>query len=95
MAGIGYSYNLEELGQAMMIPGLNLSAERAEAAVRAYEEFMDLAGLSPCSSSKGWTGLLNNSYVTIATAAATGSGNSTYWKDKTRPTRSSPTCRTR
>jgi hypothetical protein len=82
MAGIGYSYNLEELGQAMMIPGLNLSAERAEAAVRAYEEFMDrLAYLG--SSSKGWTGLLNNAYVTIATAAPTGTGLSTYWKDKT------------
>ena len=32
MAGIGYSYNIEEVGQAMMIPGLNLTAERAEAA---------------------------------------------------------------
>ena len=30
MAGIGYTYTLEELGQAMMIPGLNLTAERAE-----------------------------------------------------------------
>src|SRR5215471_7812 len=41
MAGVGYRYTLEEIGQAMMVPGLNLTSERAEAARRSYEEFMD------------------------------------------------------
>ena len=56
MAGIGYRYTLEEIGQAMMIPGLNLTAERAEAARRAYEEFMDkLARLgSPRRASRAY-----------------------------------------
>ena len=34
MAGIGYGYDLEELGQAMMIPGTNLTGDRAAAARR-------------------------------------------------------------
>src|SRR4051812_27049233 len=38
MAGIGYRYTLEELGHAQMIPGTNLTSERAGAARRAYEE---------------------------------------------------------
>jgi hypothetical protein len=82
MAGIGYTYTLEELGQAMLIPGLNLSAERAESAVRLYEEFMDkLAYLG--NTDKGWTGLLNNTYVTVVDAAATGTGSSPLWDNKT------------
>src|SRR5215471_6134170 len=32
MAGIGYTYTIEEVAHAMSIPGLNLTAERAEAA---------------------------------------------------------------
>ena len=42
MAGVGYTYTLEELGQQMMVPGLNLTSERAEAARFAYESFMDV-----------------------------------------------------
>ncbi len=68
MAGIGYGYNLEELGQAQQIPGTNLSAERAEAARFAYEQFMDkLAYLG--NVAKGFTGLINNTTVTRVDAA--------------------------
>jgi hypothetical protein len=82
MAGIGYRYTLEELGQAMMIPGLNLSSEKAEASRRSYEEFMDrLARLG--STSKGITGLLNNANVTRTDAVADGSGTSALWSNKT------------
>jgi len=82
MAGVGYRYNLEEIGQAMMIPGLNLTSERAEAAVRAYEEFMDkLARFG--STSKGFTGLFNNAQVPQATAIADGTGSSALWSTKT------------
>jgi hypothetical protein len=83
MAGIGYRYTLEELGQAMMIPGMNLTTERAEAARRAYEEFVDDKALRG-DTTKGFTGLLNaDAIVTIAAAAATGTGGSAAWANKT------------
>jgi hypothetical protein len=82
MAGIGYRYTLEEIGQAMMVPGLNLTAERAESARRSYEEFMDkLARLG--STAKGITGLLNNALVTRTDAIADGTGSSALWSAKT------------
>ena len=82
MAGIGYRYTLEELGHAMMVPGTNLSSERAEAARRAYEEFMDrLARVG--DSRKGVTGLFNNANVTREDAIADGTGSSALWTAKT------------
>ena len=82
MAGIGYRYTLEELGTAMMIPGLNLSTERAEASRRAYEEFIDrLARFG--DTRKAITGLFNNAYVTRTSAIADGSGSSALWANKT------------
>lgn len=82
MAGIGYKYNLEEIAQAMMIPGLNLSAERAAAAVRASEEFTDRV-VRIGDAAKGFTGMFNNANVTAVTAPATGTGTSTTWATKT------------
>jgi hypothetical protein len=82
MAGIGYRYTLEELGQAMMIPGLNLSSDRAGAARRAYEEFVDDVALRG-STEKNYLGLLNQTSVDVSTAAAVGNGGSTTWDDKT------------
>ena len=83
MAGVGYRYNLEELGQAMMIPGMNLSTERAEAARRAYEEFIDrLVRIG--DPRKAITGLFNNPYVTRATTIQDGTGgNPGLWSAKT------------
>ncbi|MDR6290003.1 MULTISPECIES: DUF2184 domain-containing protein [Inquilinus] len=86
LAAIGYRYTTEELGQAMMIPGLNLSADRAAAAVRAYEEFMDgvaLRGVPPSGVSKGWTGLINDANVFAGNVANDGAGASTLWSAKT------------
>lgn len=82
MAGIGYRYTLEELGQAMMVPGTNLTSERAESARRAYEEFVDSIALRG-DTNKGMTGLINDANVTIVESAANGTGNSTSWEDKT------------
>jgi hypothetical protein len=82
MAGIGYRYTLEEIGQAMMIPGLNLTAERAEAARRASEEFIDRL-VRVGDTQKGVTGLFNNTSVPIMNAAATGTGSSPLWSTKT------------
>ena len=81
MAGIGYNYTLEELGQAMMIPGLNLTAEKAEAARFSYEMFMDNHAYRG-SPAKQITGLFNNPFVTVVTSA-TGAGGSSHWSQKT------------
>ncbi|MGO1080283.1 DUF2184 domain-containing protein [Inquilinus sp. CA228] len=86
MAAIGYRYTLQELGQAMMVPGTNLSADRAAAAIRAYEEFMDglaLRGVPPSGTGKNWTGLINNPIVSAGLVANDGAGASTLWADKT------------
>lgn len=82
MAAIGYRYNLEELGVAMLVPGTNLSTERAEAARRAYEEFIDrLVRIG--DRRKNLSGLFNNPYVTRITAIADGTGSSALWSTKT------------
>jgi hypothetical protein len=78
-ADIGYRYNLEELGQAMMIPGTNLTADRAAAAVRAYEEFMDDAALRG-KAEKSLQGLMN--YPGITTVLAAIEGGHTVWSQK-------------
>ncbi|WP_395675491.1 DUF2184 domain-containing protein [Inquilinus sp.] len=86
MAAIGYRYTSEELGQAMLVPGLNLSSDRAAAAVRAYEEFMDgvaLRGVPPSGTARGWTGLINDPNVTAGLVANDGTGASTAWANKT------------
>jgi len=76
MAGIGYDYNLEELAQAMML-GMNLTTDRADAARRAYEEFVDLRLLYG-DDDKGWTGLINDATVTVVEA----DGAATDWASK-------------
>lgn len=81
MAAIGYRYTLEELGQAMMIPGTQLTTEKAEAASRAYEEFVDVIAMTG-DTSKGMTGLINNPAVTQVDAAYSGTGDSPQWDDK-------------
>lgn len=74
LADIGYRYTLEEIGQAMMIPGLNLSADRALAARRAYEEFVDGVAFNG-DSAKNLSGLIDYPGVTIVA--------STPWENKT------------
>jgi hypothetical protein len=68
MADIGYRWTLEELGQAMMIPGMNLSSDRANAAVRASEEFIDDAALRG-KAEKNMSGLLNYPGITAVLAS--------------------------
>lgn len=88
MAAVGYRYSLEELGQTMMIPGMNLTAERAEAARRAYEEFVDEVAING-DTGKGLTGLVNDPNVTVVHAIADGgqslgaTNGSPDWTDKT------------
>lgn len=82
MAGIGYSYTLEELGHAMLIPGTNLTADRGMAARRAYEEFLDNLSLRG-DTAKGWTGLFNDANVTVVDLPADGTGSVREWSEKT------------
>lgn len=82
MAGIGYYYTLEELGVSMQIPGFALTAERGDAARRAYEEFMDRVAFFG-DITKAWTGLCNDGNVTAGNAIADGTGSSALWSAKT------------
>jgi hypothetical protein len=69
MAGIGYGYGYEEINQAQML-GINLTADDAMAARRAYEEMVDRVALFG-DAVKGFSGLINSSAVTAA-AVTTG-----------------------
>lgn len=82
MAGIGYRYTLEELGQAQQA-GVNLNPERAAAAIRAYEEFVETIAISG-DTRKGWTGLINDAGVTAVTAP-NGAATTPQWSTKTGP----------
>lgn len=87
MAAIGYRYNTEELAQAMMVPGLNLTGERAAAAKRIYEEFVDDIAMRG-NLQKGWYGLINQpSGITTINAAnvgdENGATNAPYFENKT------------
>ena len=81
MAAIGYYYTLEEIGVARQIPGMNLTAERADAARRAYEEFMERIAFTG-DATKNWTGLVNDLTVTAGNALADGTGSSALWTAK-------------
>jgi hypothetical protein len=81
MAGIGYGYNLEELGQAQML-GQNLGNDRAESARRASEEFLENLALRG-DTTHNLKGLINQSSVTASNATADGTGSSALWTAKT------------
>lgn len=81
MAAIGYRYTLEELGYAQRL-GVRLDTERASAARRAYEEFIDdlVKNGDPV---KGMESLYSNAAVGAANVAADGTGSATAWTTKT------------
>lgn len=79
MADIGYRWNVEELGVAMQIPGTNLSADRAIAAYRAYEEFVDDALLAG-KAEKNFSGFINYPGITVSFASE--QGGHTTWDQK-------------
>lgn len=81
LAGIGYGWNIEELAQAQQL-GVDLSAAKGRAARRAAETKIDNVAFFG-DAEKGYTGITNNPDVTVSDAAATGTGSSTEWADKT------------
>ena len=82
MAAIGYRWTVEEVASAMNTPGLNLTADKATACRRAYEEFVDDIALRG-NAAKSMQGLINSSAVSATTAPADGSAGSTTWATKT------------
>lgn len=80
MAAIGYKYNLQEISVAARTR-TNLSADRAIAARRAYEEFVDNIALNG-DANKSWEGLFNSSAVTKVNAP-NGAGGNEEWSSKT------------
>ena len=81
MAWLGYDYTIDELGQAMMIPGRNLTADKAKAVRRKYEEFIDDKVLNGYEE-LGWDGLLNNANIP-SNNVANGAAGTPQWNTKT------------
>lgn len=81
MIGSGWEWNLEEINQASLY-GVNLNADKAVSATRSIERLLyDIAMKG--STEKGWSGFVNQGNVTTTNAPGTGTGSSTYFKDKT------------
>ena len=81
MIGSGWEWNLEEINQASLY-GHNLNADKAVSATRSIERLLyDIAMKG--STEKGWSGFVNQGNVTTTDAPGTGTGSSTYFKDKT------------
>lgn len=85
MAAIGYEYAQDEIAYAMRM-GMNLEGDKAAAARRAYEEFVDQIALFG-DPTKRMEGLFNSSRLSVGQAAPVGTLNgqtaSTRWADKT------------
>lgn len=69
MAGIGYSFSLEEIGAAQMM-GQSLSSDGADAARMAYEQLVDEVSLMG-DTTLGVEGLYNTTGITTIAAGAT------------------------
>ena len=80
MASIGYDMSIEEVNQARMM-GVSLGAEKAMAARRICEEFIDGVALNG-NTAKGFQGLWAYTGVPAATVAADGTGSSALWSTK-------------
>ena len=78
--GVGYDYSLYELQVAANL-GMPLNADKAQAARRAYEQFIDRLALNG-DAAIGWKGLFNDDNVTAA-AATNGAAGTATWATKT------------
>ena len=79
--GVAMKWNVVEVEQAAMVPGLNLKERKMRAMRRAHDQThwdLVLKGRSELS----WDGLLNNSNVTSQDARDNGTGSSRLWVDK-------------
>ncbi|WP_313447095.1 DUF2184 domain-containing protein [Pseudomonas sp.] len=81
MIGSGWEWNLEEINQAALY-GVNLNDTKAMSAADKVERLLNDIAMRG-STEKNWTGLLNSTIVARADAAASGTGSSTFWANKT------------
>lgn len=80
-AGIGYDYGWEELGHARQAR-INLTTDKADAARRISEEFIDIIVFSG-DTSKSFQSLINNSAITPVDVADGAGTATTVWETKT------------
>ncbi len=81
MIGAGWEWSLEETEQGMLY-NVNVTQDDAMGAADDVERLLfDIAITG--SDEVNTDGLINSSLVASATAAATGTGSSTFWADKT------------
>ena len=80
-AKIGYRFTLEEVNQAMMIPGMNLTSDKAAAAKRAAEELVERVVISG-DARKGFLGLVNQTVVPQTAVPNGPTNNSPLWAQK-------------
>lgn len=86
LAGIGYEFTVQEMQRAAKL-GRALTTEKAGDATMAAKVFkrsVAMTGRTPgaATSEKGWTGLINDPNVPVANVAATGTGSTTTWANK-------------
>lgn len=81
MGAIGYSYDMEEIGNATAA-GINLTADKGIAARRVSEEFIDDVVLLG-NTSVGFKGLINHDGVTAGDVADGAGAADTTWPTKT------------
>ncbi len=82
MAAIGYGWTIEEISQAQWL-NVSLTSDRADAARRAYEEFVDDVALQVGDSSKNFSPLINYPGITAVNSPANGTAGSRLWSAKT------------
>lgn len=81
MIAAGWEWSIEEVERAQLL-GENVRNDDAMAGERAVQfKLYDVAMLG--DTEVGWTGFANDPNVPSASAAATGTGSSTRWVDKT------------
>lgn len=81
LAGIGYGYDLDEIGQAMLL-GINLTNDKALLARRLAEEKIDRTVLGG-DPAKGFVGLFTATTPSATTAPADGASGATTFASKT------------
>lgn len=87
LAGIGYEWTVQEMQRAAKL-GRALGSEKAGDATmvaKVFKRSVAMTGRTPgaATSEKGWTGLINDPNVPAANVAATGTGTTTAWANKT------------
>lgn len=83
MIASGFEWNIEEANQAL-ITGVNLNADLPLASRQVVERRLyQIAMVGATEKGAGFTGFINDAGVTSYTVAATGTGSSTFWANKT------------